>query len=113
MGVSRSAQHLFAQQWYDLSYDLRNFIDDGTSPAGFGTGRCDQTLLGILAYLNNLVIHKQDYKQRVPMMLKVQGKNVPFYITWHGGWVNQKTGIYSSRSDLSNKVNNIKAIHFH
>lgn len=112
LGASQTALPLFLQEWYDLSYDLCNFIDDGTAGGGFGAGRCDQTLLGILSYLNNLIIHKQDYKQRVPMMLTIGDKQVPFYITWHGGWINGKTNIYSSRSDLSNKESNLMAIRF-
>lgn len=112
LGASQAALPMFLQQWYDLSYDLRNFIDDGTAGGGFGAGRCDQTLLSILAYLNNLIIYKQDYKQRVPMMLTAKDRQVPFYITWHGGWINGKTNIYSSRSDLSNKESNLMAIKF-
>ncbi|MGE0206434.1 MAG: hypothetical protein AB7R69_01145 [Candidatus Babeliales bacterium] len=102
IGVAQKAQDLFITPLYNMSKDLRNFIDDGTAPEGFGCARYEQALLGILAYLKDLCIHKQDYTQKVPMLLDYNQVSIPFYITWQGDFVNENTHIYSSRNDIKN-----------
>ena len=102
LGVARDSWYLFGQDWYDLTYDMRNFADDGTTPSGFGTGRHDQTVLSSLAYPLGLVIHKQDYTQQAPFFLETKDSSIPFYITWNSKYVNGNTIIYSSRGDLKN-----------
>lgn len=100
IGVSRKAMEYLVMPLYDLTYDLRLFEDDGSAPNGFGTGRHDQTVLSIFAYLNGLTIHHQDHTQQTPIYLSIDGENKEFYVTWHGGYVNQKTCLYNSRWDL-------------
>lgn len=110
IGVSRNCYPFFVHPLYSLTRDMRFFKDDGTAPNGFGTGRYEQTLMSILAYSENMHIFEQDYQQKVPMELVVKRDAqlhfkrdiVPFYITWHGGYVNEKTHIYSSRNDMGN-----------
>ena len=102
LGVSRKAEHAFMSELYELAHDIRNFEDDGTCPDGYGCARHDQTLLGILAYQKNLVVHRQDPRQEKPMLLHVGKICYPFYITWRGPYVNEKTCIYSSRWDFVN-----------
>ncbi len=101
IGVSRTAQHLFINELYELAHDLRNFQDDGSAPKGFGCARYEQALLGIIAYVKNLHIFRQEPRQMQPMNLTIDQETYPFFITWHGPFVNEKTCIYSSRWDLS------------
>lgn len=102
IGASRKALDYLVKPLRNFVDDLRLFVDDGTTPMGFGTGRHDLTLLSIFAYLQGLTIHHQDHTQQIPIYLSVDGKNEEFYITWHGAFVNDKTCIYNSRGDLHN-----------
>lgn len=99
-GISRAKKNLFIDPMYELSKDLRNFQDDGTAPNGWGGARHDQVLLGILSYLQNLTVFRQDYKQNIPIVLNSEGIEKDFYITWHHAYVCDKTHVYSSRGDL-------------
>jgi hypothetical protein len=101
-GLTRETQELFLLPLYKLTDDLRNFQDDGTTPRGFGSARHDQTLLSIIAYSKKLHVFNQDYTQQQPMMLTTQGDKIPFYVTWHSGYVSEKTHIYNSRGDIGN-----------
>jgi hypothetical protein len=100
IGVAQSAKDVFIMPLYEMTKDLRAYIDDGTAPGGFGCGRHDQALLSILAYLGGLTIHKQDRSQRNPIQLSFDGKTVPLYITWVSQYVCDKTHIYSSHGDI-------------
>jgi hypothetical protein len=100
IGVSHKCLYNFVLPAYELAYDIRNFIDDGTAPGGFGTARHDQPLLSILAYSNNLKVFKQDFWQKVPMLLTVENESVPFYITSGSIAICTKAHICSSRGDL-------------
>ncbi len=102
-GATMSCKDIFALPAYELAKDLSNFADDGSTPQGFGTARHDQMVLTVLAYTKHLTILKQDYTQEKPMDLMIDGKPRPLYITWHPGYICDKTHIYSSRGDLSNK----------
>ncbi len=112
IGISRVSIHDFIIPLYELTKDLRNFQDDGTTPQGFGTARHDQTLLSILGYTKNLNILKQDHTQNTPMYLTVNNNQIPFYITWNPHYVNEKTSIYSSRGDLTNINHYQSCIHY-
>lgn len=101
LGVSQKAIDEFIMPLYNLSYDLTYYQDDGTTPDGFGTGRHDQTLLSIMAYLKGLTIFKTDYMQKKPMLIPLNGKNIPFFMTWNPHYISDKTDIYHSRGDLS------------
>lgn len=101
IGVSRKAMDYFVKPLYELSRHLRLFEDDGSTPNGFGTGRHDQTVLSIYAYMNGLTIHHEDYTQQVPIYLTVEGQPKEFYVTWNKDSVNEKTRLYNSRCDMS------------
>lgn len=96
-GCSKEYAHLFVDDMYELSKDLKNYADDGSTPSGFGTARHDQMILTAVAYTKNLHVFKQDYMQQNPIKLDSGEIN----ITWYGTYVNDKTDIYSSRGDLS------------
>ncbi|MDR3646570.1 MAG: glycosyltransferase [Candidatus Babeliales bacterium] len=102
IGLSRKSYNEIALPFYELAKDIRNFIDDGTTPNGFGTARHDQTVFNIIAYLAKLKIYKQDYTQITPIDLPFDDTTYPFYITWHGHYVNDHTHVYNSRSDIRN-----------
>lgn len=111
-GCTRQYSHLFVDDMYELAKDLTNFADDGTTPYGFGTARHDQMILTALAYTKKLTIFRQDYTQQEPIAL-LTAREAPLFITWHKGYICDKTTIYSSRGDLSNKafyLSNIKKL---
>ena len=83
IGVTQKAQDAFIDNLYELAKDLRNFEDDGTAGEGFSCARYEQALLGIIAYLKNLSIFRQDPQQQIPMNLSYDGTTHPFYMTWH------------------------------
>lgn len=100
IGVAKNGQHHFLDTLYELTRDSRYYADDGTTPNGFGTGRHDQTLLGIISYSRGLQVHEQDPMQIKPMKIGSQG--TLFYATWDSQFISDKTHIYSSRGDLRN-----------
>jgi glycosyltransferase involved in cell wall biosynthesis len=100
IGVSRKALEYLVNPLYAYTMHLRLFEDDGTTPNGFGTGRHDQTVLSVFAYLHGLTIHHQDHMQKTPIYLQVDEKYEEFYVTWNGAYVNEKTCLYNSRGDL-------------
>lgn len=112
IGVSRKALDYFVQPLYELSRHLRLFEDDGTTQNGFGTGRHDQTVLSIYAYMNGLTIHQEDHTQEIPIYVSVEGKPKEFYVTWNGEFVNEKTCLYNSRCDMSKAEHYMSCIHY-
>lgn len=112
IGISKNYIDKFILPMYELSRDLINYIDDGSTPTGFGTGRHDQALLSVIAYVDNLIFFRQDHKLEVPIKLNLNGNLVDFNITWHGAYLNGKTDIYTSRGDLSNYKYNTSFIKF-
>ncbi len=54
MGLTKNMYDSFLLPVYKLSYDIRHFVDDGTTPNGFGTARHDQVLFSIQARLLGL-----------------------------------------------------------
>jgi len=73
MGLSREIFDTFIWPIYSLSHDLSYFVDDGTTPNGFGTARHDQVLFSILARLLNLEIPAWKNQARVD----IQGQKKP------------------------------------
>ncbi len=55
-GVSRKIYDAYVMPMYELSKDINNFIDDGSTPDGFGTARNDQPIFSIQARLLNFKI---------------------------------------------------------
>ena len=110
-GVSNQSAQVFAP-FFDMAKNLTLFIDDGTTPTGFGSGRCDQTLLSIFAYSSNLIVHKQDYTQQQPIVLIADAKQEPFYITWHGGYVDSRTSLYNARANATSYSHFLKSIRY-
>lgn len=108
LGFSRTALEYLVLPWYQLTFDMGNFIDDGTAPDGYGTVRPEQTLLGILVYKNNLTYFKQDYTQRLPIVLPQKDTRQPLFITWHKDFVCRNTHIWSSRWNLQDYVRFIR-----
>ena len=53
-GLTHVLYESYILPMYKLSKNLQAFVDDGTTPQGFGTGREDQTLFSIYARLLNL-----------------------------------------------------------
>ena len=112
LGVSRKCIDYLIKPLNQFVLNLRLFEDDGTTENGFGTGRHDQTVLSVFAYLNGLTIHSQDYTQEKPMYLNINEKNEEFYITWNQQFVNKKTYIYNSRCDLKNFEHYLECIKY-
>lgn len=65
----------FVMPVYEMTKDLTNFIDDGSTPDGFGCGRHDQPLFSIIAHLLKLNIFM---KPNIP--LTVDGKRINAHI---------------------------------
>ena len=101
IGVTRNVLQTYILPIYELTKDLNNFKDDGTTPNGFGTGRHDQTIFSIFARLQGLDILLQDHCDGNMTELTIENKMVPVHITWAAKQVVDKTIIYHSRGDLS------------
>ena len=54
IGLTKRMLEPFVLPLYELAHDLSNFVDDSTTPNGFGTARHDQTLFSIQAKLLGL-----------------------------------------------------------
>lgn len=102
IGASRSGYKTLIEPFYELAHDMKNFEHDGSKPEGFVDTRHDQSVLGILSYLNNLKVHAQDYSQTNPINLEIKNSVEPIYITWDNNYVCDKTHIYHSRGNTSN-----------
>lgn len=101
-GVTREGAGIFLEDLCELSKNLKNYEDDGSTPNGFGTGRHDQTLISIVSYLKNATVFFQDYTQEQPINLPINNAIHPLYITWNNNYVCDKTHIYNSRSHIDN-----------
>ena len=103
MGFTRNVINTLVNPIYEAAGDLQNFIDDGTSSGGRGTGRHDQAIIGAQAYIEGLFIHQhiQRWNEAKPVPLDVQGTKHPFRI----GYCNDPLainfqGILTSRLQL-------------
>ena len=56
-GISRSMLDSYVMPIYQLTFDIKNFQDDGTASWGYGFARHDQTLFSIFARKLNLKLH--------------------------------------------------------
>jgi len=73
MGLTQKLYDNFVFPMYKLAHNIENFVDDGTTPNGFGTGRHDQVLFSIHAKLLNLTI-----RDWFNTHLNINGKKVKF-----------------------------------
>jgi hypothetical protein len=108
IGVARWNQEEFLIPMYEMSKDLRNYDDDGTSISGHRGSRHDQVLISILAYSKRLEIFQQNHQQNKETYLIIKNEKRPLYITWNKKYVCSKTHIYSSRGDIGNYANYIR-----
>ena len=107
MGISKNLYKDFVLPMYEYSKDIKNFIDDGTCPNGWGTGRHDQTLFSILARQLGLDLIYHDNKENLCYLILDENK-VDFHITHTKQWITDKTTIFRSRWNIdyqSFKVN--------
>ncbi len=86
VGVSKQAQHLFLNDWYGFTKEIRNFADNGTAGGGWGACRHDQTLLSILAHLRGFSIHTN---QIPPTFINGEKGKAPFYTSWNHQFLEQ------------------------
>jgi len=114
IGMARGSQGYtnVLQPLYQLTYDLRFFHDDGTTPNGFGTGRHDMPLMSVLAFKNGVKVHAQDSYQKEPMFISGQNGHTSLYITWRGEVANDQTSLYSSRGDYTKCQDALAHIHY-
>jgi hypothetical protein len=100
-GISRKIKESFIDPMYELSKDINNFIDNGSCPNGWGTGRHDQTLYSILARKLNFKIQYHDIEAE-KCNLFINNEKIPFKITHSSINLNLETNIYRSRWNISN-----------
>ncbi len=100
VGFSYKVVECLINPLFECSKDLTWFIDDGSTPDGYGTGRYEQTLLSLFAHLSGLSIFTQDDSQIAPIRLSNEHSTEKFYITWIESRVDERTHIYSSRNSM-------------
>jgi hypothetical protein len=110
VGFSYKVSDCLINPLYECTKDLSWFIDNGSTPDGYGSGRYEQTLLSIFAYLAGLAIITQNHTQATPIMLSTENGVRPFYITWVDKMVNAHTCIFSSRNTMPHYERFAKAI---
>ena len=91
-GLTRALYNDYALPMYELSKDLKNFADNGTTAGGFGTGRHDQALSNIHVLLLGLKVMAQGH-----LYLRINDKRVLFQVTADKNRVCEKTHIYLVR----------------
>ena len=96
-GLTKTVYNNYILLMYELSKDLRNFYDDGTTTDGVGTGRHDQTLFSIIACLQGFDILINDYSGRVPLYLFPNDKQIALHISEPFSSLSEKTAIYLCR----------------
>lgn len=98
-GVSRKVYDEYVLPMYELSKDIKNFEDDGTSPNGWGMARHDQTLFSIQArkLKYDVQVHDND---NIDCNLFVDGNNKKIHITHDPKRVTNNTVIFRSRWNI-------------
>lgn len=110
LGVAKKSKHLFLDEWYKLTQDMRYFAEDGSTPEGWGCGRHDQTLLTIIAFKNKLHIYPLDAVVGSPIFLETSTSVFPFYTNWRHSLVSKHTHIVMR--NIVNHKDNIAAIRY-
>ncbi len=106
-GVSRKIYDDYVIPMYELSKDIINFTDDGTSPDGWGNARHDQTLFSIYARKLKCDVELHD-RDDVDCKIVVDGVNKKIHITHNKNRVSKDTTIFRSRWNIeynSYKIN--------
>lgn len=101
VGIDQREYARFIDPLYKLAHDITHFVDDGTTPQGFGTGRHDQPLLSILARILGYHIFDNDHEQKMPLLLDLGDHTAPLYITELPECVSYKTQIYQCRREFA------------
>ena len=112
MGLSSQIYDSFVMPVYELSKDIRYFIDDGSCPDGFGYGRHDQTIYSIYAHLNNYTIHNHFKDHFEPFVLPLIDKEIPFHVASLTQWMTPTSAICATRHDLYKFKNNCMHIRY-
>ena len=99
-GVSKELYDDYVLPVYELTKDIRNFIDDKTCPNGYGCARQDQTLYSIQARKLGLNLIYHDNKEKQCYLL-IDGNKVDFHITHTQNLITDKTTIFRSRWNLN------------
>jgi hypothetical protein len=86
-GLTRKVYDSYVIPIYELSKDIQNFMDDGSSPEGFVVTRHDQTLFSIQAKLLGYKI----FDLISPTLLNIDNKQIPFNVNY---------GSYSSETHI-------------
>jgi|GEM_PF-600203 len=107
MGVTQSVYESFVMPMYQMSKNIKNFIDDGTALGGFGYARHDTTLFSMQALLNKMDIIQHFQNSRKPFDFEISGKKIPFHIASCPSNQLPITNIYCSRMDTS--LNRVKS----
>jgi hypothetical protein len=109
--VSRRLRDNYVMPMYELAKEIRNFIDDGTCPEGWGTARHDQTLFSIYAQKlgYKILLHDRD---NVECVMSYDGKTEPFHLTHAASRVKPETNVFRSRRSISQETfnDNVKFI---
>lgn len=84
-GLSLKIFENYIKPMYLLSYDLKNFEDDGSAEWGFGGSRHDQTLFSIFANMLKLKIHCA-CKKRGRSYFKINNQSIYFQPSFYFGF---------------------------
>lgn len=98
-GISQKVFNEYILPVYEMTKDIRNFIDDKTCPDGYGYARQDQTLFSIFARKLNLNVEYHDNKF-IECNLLVDGKKEKFHITHTTEFITPHTSIFRSRWNI-------------
>ncbi|MDN3506589.1 MAG: glycosyltransferase [Simkaniaceae bacterium] len=100
MGITPKIKEAFVLPAYEVSCDLKAFIDNGSAPGGFGTARHDQTIFSVFAMQNDYKIfhHFDSPKQSFP--LDIHDQSHLFHISCCDIDCKEETHIYCSRKDF-------------
>ena len=99
-GVSRSMLKDYVLPAYEMTRDIRNFLDDKTCPEGFGFGRHDQTIYSIFAKKLNLDVQRHD-SDEVECNLTVDGNKQKFHLTHTLQRITPNAAVFRSRWSMS------------
>jgi hypothetical protein len=111
-GLTHAVYDNYVMPMYELTKTFRSFVDDGTTPEGFGTARHDQALFSVIARLQKFDVHVQDNGDGRMITLNVDDKPTKIHITWKRAQVREQTVIFSSRSHMPQFAYYKKCIRF-